>query len=63
MDEMEPCWTVYGTKACWVVDGTDACWMVGGVEIGEGMDEMETCRALDAICCEIWARIATDCCW
>ena len=53
MDGMESRWAVDGTE-----DGTE-----DRVEFGGDMDEVETCRARDAICCESWANIATDCCW
>ena len=62
-DGMEICWTVDATT-CWAaVDRTEGNGTVGGVEIGGVMCVLETCAAIDAICCEIWARIATDCCW
>ena len=45
--------------SCWEVDGTEDSVTVGGADI----DGSETCKAMDASCCEIWASIAADCCW
>ena len=52
MERVETCWTVVGTVDGGTVVGVEACGT---------MDET-VCRELDAICCEIWASIASDCC-
>ena len=52
--EVETCWAINGTEDCEVGDGEEVC------EIADGT---ETWRVMDASCCEIWASIATDCCW
>ena len=50
-------------RETWRVNGTEGCETVGGVETCGVVDGTETCRAKDANCCEIWARMVTDCCW
>ena len=50
-------------ETCWGVNETEDCETVAGVETCGAVDGTETCRAKVANCCEIWARIATDCCW
>ena len=54
---------VNGGATCWALVETEYCRVVDGVETCGVMDGRETCRAMDANCCEIWVRIATDCCW
>ena len=42
---------------------TENCRGVNGAEMCGTADDVEAwAMAMDAICCEIWAKIATDCC-